>query len=391
MRQRSILTADGFERHELELVVQNQSEQFLKLVLPRKRETIEIHEIRIAGRLVKPVFRQEDGQDALLVPLIRTGLLEPEATVRVVYSAQTGDKFGGSGKRVYAMPRVLGGAPVAESAMVLMLPREYRYDDFEGSMKRAELTDLEVDEAMRESKRIEKISEAVLLAEGQTQQIALGRLMDRQSQVEKKMKAAESISMSQKRAFFSNRLLDYSDEEAQLEERLTEERYRNLGIIQESNEAIRLNLDSLSQIVSQQQVQQAAQIAVPQAIALPSPPPPSAAAEAPPLEFPRQGEAFVFRQFQGAGTVEFEYKALAKLETRKDWLWIAGGAALLWLLALAGPWALASRRRTVLIGLALCLALIVFKVAADAAILGSAALLSYLLLSWKRAASAGQG
>ncbi|MEO8377776.1 MAG: hypothetical protein ABI579_08895, partial [Candidatus Sumerlaeota bacterium] len=176
LRERSILGDDGVERNELEIVVQNQSEQYLKIAFPHPKSALEIYDAQVAGKSVPITFDKEGAREVLLLPLIRTGLLEPELTVRVVYTVAAAAPLGSSGEHSHALPEILGGVPVAQSALVLMLPANYRYSNFDGTLDRVELVDLEVDEALRKSKSVEKLSRIALRSSGETQQRAAGAL-----------------------------------------------------------------------------------------------------------------------------------------------------------------------------------------------------------------------
>ena len=111
LRQRTIVGTDGTLRCELEIVLQNQSEQFLKIALPYPKARLRIYEVQVASRVVRAAFGEDGGREVLLVPLIRTGLLEPELTVRVAYAVTGEDKMGRSGRMEQRLPEILGGIP----------------------------------------------------------------------------------------------------------------------------------------------------------------------------------------------------------------------------------------------------------------------------------------
>ena len=320
LRQRTILSADGTLRCELEIVLQNQSEQFLKVALPYPKSRVKIFEVQVASRIVKTAFGLEGGKEVLLIPLIRTGLLEPELTVRIAYEVTGGKPLANEGSLEQKLPEILGGVPVSQSALVLMLPTTYQYSDFKGSLNRVELVDLEVDEALRSAKVIEKLSEAALFAKkGVAKAAALSKLGEYKSKVE------GNLVMAKQQADASNRVAQRQAERSSVSGVLDAERRRSLEQAEVAHRNIAQNVQELSrtvenesaQVAQQQVARMPQQVLVPQqkqiaAVATPAPTP------VPALQFPRIGEAYVFRQLQGTGEIAFKYASREASSARWD-------------------------------------------------------------------------
>jgi len=305
LRQRTIISSDGFERHELEIILQNQSEQFLKVAFPYPQSKLSIYEVQVASRSVPITFGKEDNRDILLIPLIRTGLLEPELSVRVAYTVKGLNSLEEKGHRRQRMPEILGGVPVAQSALVLMLPPDFEYKDFQGTLNEVELVDIEVDEALRQAKRVKEISEVALYTTGDKQQQALSTLRKLSTRVQSKVEYAEKTTKAY------SRVKDISSlprrEFVEREEVLTKERDKTLREAQMAQQVIVDNVAQLDTLVRAQQPEIQVEMVekTPEEI-VPSP--------APPIQFPRSGNVYVFRQLQGTGHIEFDISSMEDLK-----------------------------------------------------------------------------
>ncbi|MCX7013146.1 MAG: hypothetical protein NTW86_11420, partial [Candidatus Sumerlaeota bacterium] len=404
MRQRSIITADGFERHELEIVLQNQSDQFLKIALPYPKSQVHVYETQVAGRRVKTTFGVEQGRDVLLAPLIRTGLLEPELTVRVAY-AVSGLPLRGSGAREQKLPEILGGVPVAQSALVLMLPSNLQYSRFEGTLNQVDQADLEVDEVMRRTKTLEKVSEVALYARGEAQQAAqvfLGQqALSNQAQIE----SARKTITAQSRMAKDQKLAD--KDQADREQKLQDERFRNLKSAEMAQSQLATNVAQLGKMAPQQPpaaanapqsppalMQQAPNAPQPvqgapaplprgrpsapgamqqaQAVQIPPPQAKPAAPAAAAIAFPREGDVFAFRQVQGGGAARFHYSSRETAGRRHDVLLAAALTIVAAILILASGVFFGSRRRVSVSLFLACLIGVIARAALDVAIPGMA-------------------
>jgi len=395
LRQRTILTADGVERNELEIVLQNKSEQFLKIALPYPRSQVSVYEVQVASRVVKTTFAREDGRDILLVPLIRSGLLEPELTVRVVYTVANREPLQGRGVREQKQPQVLGNIPVAQSALVLMMPSMYKYYDFKGSLNQVELVDIEVDEALRQAKAVEKISEAVLYSKGETQAKLYNRLQDYKSKVSSKVSYAQKTEQAFKKA--KGATAEYSQLGKDADTKLAAERGRSLEMAQIAERNIAENVDKLGVMVQTQkiapqvqQMEQAVQQPVQQAAPIPQPGAEVQAAAVTPqilpaIEFPRAGDVFVFRQLQGTGSVRFKYVSRQRAELRKDLLIFFISLIFLGFVFTRAGWLFSSRRNMSVLIFVLSLIAILAKFALDVFIPGLGFALLLYFTSKRRA------
>jgi len=373
MRQRTILTADGFERHELEIVLQNQSEQFLKIALPYPKDRIAIYETQVASRVVKATFGAEGGREVLLVPLIRTGLLDPELTVRVAYTASGGSPLKGSGKREQCLPEILGGVPVAQSALVLMLPQNFSYSKFKGSLNQVELVDLEVDEALRGAKQAERLSELALSSEAQIQRKALARLQVMKPSLSSQITAAKQISEAQMREAKRSQA---DREERGRQEQLMTQRDIALKQAEQAAQKVEANVGQLGQVVAAQAPAQATG----KAIELPRP------FAAPAIAFPRVGDVFVFRQLQGTGKIAFRYASRESAGRRNDVLFAVALTLAVGVVTFGSRRLFASARRVALALVVLGLVALAFRVALDVTIPLVAVGLLILLLKRRKPA-----
>lgn len=363
LRQRTIITRDGMERCELEIVLQNKSEQFLRIALPYTKSDVSIYEVLVASRPVKTTFAREDNRDVLMVPLIRTGLLEPELSVSVAYVVNNRESFKGRGSREQKLPDILGGIPVAQSALILMMPSSLKYSDFKGSLNQVQLLDIEVDEALRQAKQVEKLSEAVLYSKGDKQVKLLDNLMRYKSKASSKIKYAQSTSEAYARRSVKG-VKETGRIEDKKEQELSQKRGASLQMAQQAEQVIASNVSQVSQMV---QTQQAAQPLQPQPSAQKEEAAPSRILPAP-ITFPRTGDVFVFRQLQSAGFIRFKYSSRQSLERKKDFLLLFVVFVVLSFLIYSGSRIFQSRRRVAGLLVLFGLASIFFGFAIDVAV-----------------------
>ncbi|MCX7047474.1 MAG: hypothetical protein NTX50_18570 [Candidatus Sumerlaeota bacterium] len=386
LRQRVIVTDDGLERVELTIVLQNQSEQFLKIALPYPKERITIYETRVADRLVKTTFGMEAGREALLVPLIRPGALDPELTIRIAFTAKSGKPLHGSGAREERQAEVLGGVPVAHSSLVLMLPPDFQYSKFEGTLNRVEMVDLEIDEALRGAKKIERLTQIALYNPALVQHKTLQQLNAYQAGIEMNVKAARQINEAQKRMYRARETAQ-DQKESQREQELDKARAQTLEEAESAAKTSMFSNTRINQAFIAQNAQQPGAPAQPPSAAAVEPPPPAQPAVMAPIEFPRVGEVFVFRQLQGTGAVTFRYHSREAAGFRNDVFF----ALFLTLMAAIATYAsrhlFANLRRAAILALILCITAILFRVALDVTIPAAALALLLLLLRRKRPAA----
>ncbi|MBN1900761.1 hypothetical protein JW926_05470 [Candidatus Sumerlaeota bacterium] len=340
LRQRTIVTPDGMERCELEIVLQNKSEQFLRIALPYPKKDVSIYEVLVASRPVKTTFARENNRDILMVPLIRTGLLEPELTVSVAYVVHNREPFKGKGTRQQKLPEILGDIPVAQSALILMMPSSYRFYDFSGSLNQVQLLDIEVDEALRQAKQAEKLSQAVLYAKGDKQVKLLDNLAKYKSRASSKIKYVEQTSEAyQRQSGKAGRPAGKAEDKK--EQELSVMRGASLQMAQQAEQNIALNYAQATQMAQSQQ----------QAMPVQVQPAPQQAAVIPPrilpapISFPRTGDVYVFRQLQGTGMVRFKYSSRQSRETKKDLLLLLVIFILICILVYSGSRLFSTRRR----------------------------------------------
>ncbi|MBI1784904.1 hypothetical protein HYR69_07155, partial [Candidatus Sumerlaeota bacterium] len=379
LRNRTIITPDGVERNELEIVLQNESEQFLKVALPYERSRVTLYETLVAGKSVRTAFVKEGNREALAIPLIRTGLLEPELTVRVAYTVTGGAPMKRSGRREQRLPDILGGVPVTESALVLMLPSEFDYDKFEGSLDQVELVDLELDEAARKARTSEKLSQAALYSTGEVQRAAYSKLNDYQTAVNSEIKSAKTTYGAQSRMGQTIGVGGGTKGQAfqrAREAKLGTERAQKLKQAETSALNGVSNLSQIAQNVGGQTLnvagssdQEAGNITAPS----PAIPRPGQAftilpTTTPALEFPRVGDVLVFRQLQGTGAINFKYSSRETSGRRSDSLLGIGLVILAAGLIYRGGAIMATRRRVALAIMLPALAALAFGVLIDLAV-----------------------
>jgi hypothetical protein len=121
----TVLADDGQWMTTLNLSVRYNARQYLSLVLP---PGVQIWSAFVAGKPVRPCVK--DG--ALLVPLEKVGGEDSAASVELTY-VSTNYFPKTMGKVRLVSPSL--DVPVKNARWELFLPPDYRYDDFEGSMK----------------------------------------------------------------------------------------------------------------------------------------------------------------------------------------------------------------------------------------------------------------
>jgi hypothetical protein len=358
LRQRTIISPDGLERHELEIALQNESEQFLKIALPYPKSQVEVYEVQVASRRVKTTFGKEEGRDVLLIPLIRTGLLDPELTVRVAYVVKGRESLKGIDIRRQALPDILGNIPISQSALVLMLPTQYKYSDFKGTLNQVELVDIEVYDAMRRAKRVEKISELALQTTGETQQRALSKLNELQVDLKRDIQAVEQTERAYKRAA-GRQILARRQEDEKREAKLVRERSSNISVANTAAMNVFRNVEQLDQLV-QQQMPARPQQQIVEIKPTPTPVPPE-----PPVQFPRVGDVLVFRQLQDTGYITFKVTPREATGKRNDILLLAAIVIFVGILAWKSRVLFSSRRNVAWLLMIISLVAIINKAILD--------------------------
>jgi hypothetical protein len=373
-------------------VLQNESEQFLRVALPYPKKDITIYEVQVASRRVKPTFGTERGREVLLVPLIRTGLLEPEFTIRVAYTVSGQPALRSGGKREQRLPEILGGVPVSQSALILMLPDNYKYSGFKGELSRVEEVDLQIDETLRAARTAEKMAMAVRLGGKKIQVKAMGKLATMQLETQSKLDEVKRLNEAQQRNVL--RITKGKGADVQLEQKLQQERGANLKAAEKSVSNVEWNndesytsdtfhayLNTLSnRALPSAQAAQQVQLGQPGGGPGAGPAAPGAQAQVPSISFPRTGLAYAFRQLQGTGQVTFKYASLEKAGRRNDILLALVLAGLVAALTWWSRHIFASVRRVVVALLVVSLLCVCFGVALDASIPLLTACVLFLLL-----------
>jgi hypothetical protein len=379
LRQRSVISPDGTIRTEIEIVVQNHSEQYLKLELPYSRRMATVYEVQVAGRNVGVSYGTEAGHEVLLIPLLRTGLLEPELTVHVAYVAHSDQPLLGSGKFTQKLPTVLGGIPVAQSALVLLLPEDFDYTSFGGTLDRVELIDIEVGEMLRRSRRIEQISEKALYSKGAAKVAALSKLVGLKEELASELSSTKQQTEANVR--LQGKIAERRDEA--VNRRLEDERHESIKKAEQSQRNLFSNVEQLGRVLSEPGQKQgpAATSSTVQALQQPAiPPAVPAALAAAPIQFPRVGKIFVFRQLQGAGFVEFSYRSHEARQRLYDVIFAAVVIALVLIAVRFASFFLRPARRLLVTCAVFFLLLIIFRIGLDIAIPGFALLALILLM-----------
>ena len=395
IRQRIVLSEDGVERNVLDIIVQNRSEQFLTLSLPYRFDRLQVYQVLVAGQEAPVGVSEDDSQTRLVIPLIRPGLLDPEVAIRVAYVVDTGAPLTGSRSRRQIMPRVLGGLPVVESSMILVLPTTLKYSRFGGSMRQVDLLDLEAADALRLAEKTRKLSEIALNTTGLRQQNALTHLRYYNTFAESQINEAMISNRAQTRVYGYN--APDSKENLSLMRRANERE----DLLSKAQAVVGDNYDNvrrLEEMVAQQQAlapeQQARwtqQMAMPQQLApwsqqlaVPQDGPGSPIQAEPavePLVFSADGEVLAFRQLQGAGDVRFAHASLEAGQRRWDLVFAVVLTLALWGVVFRWEWLFGSVRRAAAIVAAVALACLVLLVAVD---LMLPVLVVAILVWWKR-------
>ncbi|HUT25018.1 MAG TPA: hypothetical protein VM492_11800, partial [Sumerlaeia bacterium] len=375
LRQTTIVTEDGLERHELEIKLQNQSEQFLKIALPHPKEQVAIYQTQTAGRVVEASFGVEQGREVLLVPLIRTGLLDPEVEVRVAYTVQGRPPLEGGGRRGQVLPEILGGIPVAESRLVLMLPQNFEYGRFQGSLDPVDPSYLETRDALRGAEKAKQLSERALHAGREVQEAAVSKLGLYNFLVQSRIESAQKIAAAQERE--ARGVAKKDTELGRRRYLLRDEKAKEAGYnIERAQAAAQAGISNVFLI--QERIAEERPTAETPAVAKEEAP------ATPPISFPRAGDAFTFWQLQGTGNVTFKYASRESASHRNDVLFALaltlGAAVLTWV----GRHLLASGRRAALAVLAASALSAVSGVALDVAVPAGIAALVFLMLKRRK-------
>jgi len=261
---------------------------------------------------------------------------------------------------------------VAQSSLVLMLPGEYKYSSFKGTLTQVELVDLGLEEMVRQAQRIEKVSEAALYAGGKVKKQAVKRLAELKSKLDTSVGYNEKLLEAAGRRASSGPV--GKDEAQQLRQQETVRR-QNLDQARQFQQGFGRNQALINEEVRQweqsQQADRAPQAGTPPAaeatpVAAEAAPAPAVA----PLEFPRTGGVFAFRQLQGTGDVRFVYASRKVSSHRWDLLLALALTGVAALLVYGGHRLVATRQRRIGWLAALCLAALAARVLIDVALIG---------------------
>ncbi|MCE5326826.1 MAG: hypothetical protein LLG01_10445 [Planctomycetaceae bacterium] len=134
---------EGNSRYEVELMLQNRSEQFLHVKVPPE---LKLWSAYVDGKAVKPAAEGASAGETL-IPLIKTSATGLPYSVKLYLAGRASESLGRITKITPPSIRIIG-IPVEQTTWNLQLPRGYRYSEG-GGMARRGTTDDEEKQAKR--------------------------------------------------------------------------------------------------------------------------------------------------------------------------------------------------------------------------------------------------
>ncbi len=129
----TLFTEDGKVVHRLVYQMRNSAKQFLEIKLPEKAD---IWSVSVDN---KPVESSLNGQGKLLVPLIRSRLVDRRLSnfpVEIIY-CQVEDKFSFSGSKKSSLPNV--DLMISQLIWSIYLPNDYSFHYFDSTLEKEEI------------------------------------------------------------------------------------------------------------------------------------------------------------------------------------------------------------------------------------------------------------
>jgi hypothetical protein len=157
----TVIDRDGHMRYEARIALQNRSEQFLRVRLPKD---LELWSAIVAGQPVKPVLDSAGPADEVLIPLVKTSAGGLPYDVRLYLAGKTAAPLG-SLTKIQPPPIELVGIDVQRTTWSLRLPAGYRYttSGAGGNMSpiagTAERMAIETDATLEQFKRFSDVSD----------------------------------------------------------------------------------------------------------------------------------------------------------------------------------------------------------------------------------------
>ena len=154
----TVIDTGGRSRYQVTLDIQNRSEQFLRVRVPKG---LKLWSARVAGQAVKPVTSASGADGEVMIPLVKTS---PGGLPYKVVMYLAGDVGSGMGSIArLAPPRIeIVGVEVTRTTWSLRLPKGYRYKWVGGNMSPAavaELMAIQTEVLIEQSKRLEEVAE----------------------------------------------------------------------------------------------------------------------------------------------------------------------------------------------------------------------------------------
>ncbi len=159
----TVIDRAGRCRTEARVVLQNRSEQYLRLRLP---DGLTLWSAEVAGRAVRPV-RPSDGSGAVLIPLVKTSPGGLPYDVRLHFAGRCVKPLRGLTRPAPEAPRIVG-IDVRRTTWSLRLPRGYRYVRPEGMSPvagTAEMTLIALNASLEQQKRFLDVYDSASLGD----------------------------------------------------------------------------------------------------------------------------------------------------------------------------------------------------------------------------------
>ncbi|MBN1916983.1 MAG: hypothetical protein JW889_03660 [Verrucomicrobia bacterium] len=173
----TVVDREGRARTRMTLTVLNRTEQFLRVTFP---DEVELWALSVAGEPAVP--SRGETADTVLLPLIKTGLVDAPFDVILIYSHRIGSPNRPKGRRLswtnsfdLKAPAV-EGLPVNMTEWHLYLPDEYRTVRFGGNMEpRADVLN-KLERLRQRTEQVQQLQTMAEQATGKVQEQAIGNL-----------------------------------------------------------------------------------------------------------------------------------------------------------------------------------------------------------------------
>jgi len=188
----TVMDRQGHARYEARIALQNRSEQFLKVKVPKG---LKLWSAKVADQPVKPVTAKDTGPDEILIPLVKTSPGGLPYDVVLYFAGQIIQPLEGITKLDLPAIEIIG-IPVMQTTWSVQLPGGYRYMRPGGNMApiagTAEMLSISLGAKLEQMKRLTKTYRETAVSDSR-QKYAKGNIDVFNKKLETDIRQAETL------------------------------------------------------------------------------------------------------------------------------------------------------------------------------------------------------